>query len=95
MLEFYTAVDIHEAKETLNKRLFRFVYVNSSVKRKHWWPIFKFMYLAKQETQCMISVVSTLCDKITKIRHRRDGEGRVYREVDDIFIIIKELDEKL
>ena len=35
MLEFYTAVDIHEAKETLNERLFRFVYVNSSVKRKH------------------------------------------------------------
>jgi len=35
MLAFYTAVDIHEAKETLIERLFRFVYVNSSVKLKH------------------------------------------------------------
>jgi len=58
MLAFYTAVDIHEAKEVL------------------------------------MSAVSALSDQLSKVRDRRDGEGRGSRELDDVFLIVKELDEK-
>jgi len=60
MLEFYSADDIHEAKETL------------------------------------VNIVSTLSDKLTtKVRDSRDGDGRICRELDDIFTVINDLDEKL
>jgi len=60
MLEFYSADDIHEAKETL------------------------------------VNIVSTLSDKLTtKVRDTRDGDGRICRELDDIFTVINDLDEKL
>jgi len=38
---------------------------------------------------------SILPDKVTKIRDKRDGERRNCRKLDDIFVIINELDEKL
>jgi len=46
--------------------------------------------------ETLVNTANTLSDKLTtKVRDRHDSKGRICRELDDIFTIINDLDEKL